>query len=178
MSVRGPLLPSLLALVLGAGTAGLAACGDDGDRDGLLRPADAQRLLDELEAARDALAGGECTTAIRAANRASSLADDLPRAVDDRLKSRIRRGLDALEQEIGPDCEEQVQTETVPTTTTTVPETTPTETVPTQTETTPTEPETTPTEPVPPPTDPEVPTQPDGTGGVSPEEPQDGEFAP
>lgn len=184
MSVRS-VLPFLLALLLGAGAAGLVACGDDSSA-GLLPASDAEGILRELDAARDALAAGECTRAAQAVDRARQAVESLPRSVDDRLVRRIDQGIAELDRQIVPDCEAQTQEETVPTTTTVVPETTTTtETQTTETQTTepaPTETdvpeETQPGEPTPGDIEPPADTGPavppdggqDGTGGITPEE--------
>ena len=173
MSVRRRFAPSLLALALGASTAGLVACGSDSAK---LPGNEADALLTRLDQARSALDGGECT---KAAQAAASLRQDvlaLPSTVDRRLRQRLRQGADKLIENMPEDCaarqrelEEKTQTtDTLPETTTT--ETTPTVTEPTTTETTPTVTTPTTTEPTittdPPTTEP----PPDGTGGVSPDE--------
>lgn len=177
MSVRGPLLPGLAALVLGAGTATLTACGGDDSGSGRFGPTTADRLQSRLQAAQDAYADGDCTRAAEAVQDVRSVT--IPESVDDRLAERLQEGLDALERELPGDCEAQTQEEEVPTVTEEVPtvtqetepppETTTQETTPTVTEPPATQPPAT-TEPAPE-------QQPDiggGSGGISPDQvPQD-----
>jgi len=177
MSVRGPLLPGLAALVLGAGTATLMACGGDDSGSGKFGPTTADRLQSRLQAAQDAYADGDCARAAEAVQEARSV--NIPESVDDRLAERLQEGLDALERELPGDCEAQTQEEEVPTVTEEVPTTTQ-ETEPPPETTAPEE--TTPTVTEPPATQPTEPTEtipqdPDiggGSGGISPDQgPQD-----
>jgi hypothetical protein len=130
MSMRSA-LPLLLALVLGVCTAVLAACGSSSDdRKQFIPQRSADRLSSALSDVRSAVADGNCETAARAITRARGVLVNLPSAVDDRLVSRLRRGIDNLE-EIAPDeCRGNQDTTSTETTTET--------TTPTETNTTPT----------------------------------------
>jgi hypothetical protein len=127
----------LAALVLGGGSAwALTACGQDGG--GRIDPADAAAITTALQGAREAYAGGDCDRAAALADEARAAAVALPGSVDRELRARINDGFRALDDELRPDCEAAVTTETL-------------EELPTQTDppaTTQTEPpETTATEP-------------------------------
>ena len=160
MRVR-PFVSLAAALVLGAAAAGLVACGD---RSNLIPSDDASRLEERISAVRSALQAGDCRRAIADAGALQAAARLLPDDVDARLRRRVRRGAEALANEVPEDC--VARTETVETTTVTTPATQTTETVappPTETVAPPTVTETTPTT-----TPPE--TVPGETGGQSPEE--------
>jgi hypothetical protein len=132
-------LPFLLAAVLGVASAALVACGSSAsDRSDLIPQRSAERLKSALSDVRSAVDDGNCDAAARAISRARGVLVNLPRAVDDRLVTRLRQGIDNL-QKIAPDeCRKQdTQTPTSDTTETTTPETTPT-TATTDTATTPT----------------------------------------
>src|SRR5215218_1489591 len=172
MSMR--VLPFVLAALLGVAAAGLVACGSSGsDRQELIPERSADRLKSALSDVRSAVADGNCDQARRAVSRARGVLVNLPSAVNDDLVTRLRQGLDNLEQVAPRECEQQdTQTETQETTTTTAPETTPEETTTTDTtpsETTPPDttttapPDTTPTDEAPPPdTTPAEPADPSG----------------
>jgi|1186.fasta_scaffold403165_2 hypothetical protein len=152
MSMRSA-LPLLLALVLGVCTALLAACGSgSGDRKQFIPQRSADRLSTALSDARSAVADGKCDTAQRAIARARGILVNLPSAVDDRLVSRLRQGIDNLENIAPRECQKNqdttpaetttetttpAETNTTPTTATTDTTTTPT-TATTDTTTTPT----------------------------------------
>jgi hypothetical protein len=170
------LLPFVLAALLGVAAAGLVACGSSGDeRRELIPERSADRLKSALSDVRSAVADGNCDQARRAVSRARGVLVNLPSAVNDDLVTRLRQGLDNLEEVAPRECEQQdTQTETQETTTTTTPEeTTTTDTTPSKTTTT-TEtkppdttttapPETTPTDEAPPPdTTPAEPVDPSG----------------
>jgi hypothetical protein len=120
-------LPYMLALVLGVGSAVLAACGSSsGDRKEFIPQRSADRLSSALSDVRSAVDDGNCEDAARAIARARGVLVNLPSAVDDRLVARLRQGIENL-QSIAPDeCEQNQQdtTSTETTTETTTPETT------------------------------------------------------
>jgi hypothetical protein len=138
MSMRAA-LPFLLAAVLGVSAAALVACGSSAsDRKDLIPPRSADRLKNALSDVRRAVDDGDCDGAALAVSKARGVLVNLPRAVDDRLVTRLRQGLDNLQQIAPDECRKQdSQTQTSDTTETTTPETTPT-TATTETSTTPT----------------------------------------
>lgn len=156
MTVRRA-LPYLLAAVLGVGAALLAACG--ASTSGGVPQGDASVLKGQLEDVRQRVADGQCSGLSAQLRDVDSAIDGLPRSVDARLVSALRRGSDRLQRTAIADCNlnntptqteaatTPTQTTTTPTDTTTVPppETT---TTPTPTPTTTVPPETT----TPPPT--------------------------
>jgi cell division protein FtsN len=147
MSMRSA-LPYVLALVLGVSAAVLAACGSSSDdRKEFIPQRSADRLSSALSDVRSAVDDGDCEAAASAIARARGVLVNLPSAVNDDLVTRLRQGLDNLEEVAPQECEQQdTQTQTQETTTTTAPEeTTPEET--TATETTPTDTTTTETTP-------------------------------
>src|SRR5215212_1887938 len=157
MSMR--VLPFVLATLLGVAAAGLVACGSSGsDRRELIPERSADRLKSALSDVRSAVADGNCDQARRAVSRARGVLVNLPSAVNDDLVTRLRQGLDNLEEVAPRECEQQdTQTETQETTTTTATETTPPDT------TTTAPPDTTPTDEAPPPdTTPAEPADPSG----------------
>jgi hypothetical protein len=143
MSMRAA-LPYLLAAVLGVGAAVLMACGSSAsDRKKLIPPRSADRLKTALSDAQSAVDDGNCDTAERAIVRARGVLVNLPSAVDDRLVTRLRQGIENL-QKIAPDaCRRNQTTSTETTTETTTPETTSTPTTATTDTTTTTTPTTT-----------------------------------
>jgi hypothetical protein len=167
-------LPHLIALLLGVGTALLAACGQT--TRGGIPAADASVLKRRLEDVRGRVADGRCDQLGGRLRAVNTRIDQLPRSVDARLVQALRDGADRLQRRAVEDCNAN-STPTDTATAPTVTETAPTETITTQTDTTPTETTTTPTETTttPPPTgtvEP-VPTEPPPppSGGVSPEVP-------
>jgi hypothetical protein len=130
MSMRSA-LPLLLALVLGVCTAVLAACGSSSDdRKQFIPQRSAARLSNALSDVRSAVADGNCDTAARAITRARGVLVNLPSAVDDRLVSRLRQGINNLERVAPDECQKNQGTTSTETTTET--------TTPTETNTTPT----------------------------------------
>jgi hypothetical protein len=130
MSMRSA-LPLLLALVLGVCTAVLAACGSSSDdRKQFIPQRSADRLSSALSDARSAVADGNCETAARAITRARGILVNLPSAVNDRLVSRLRQGINNLEKIAPGECLNNKDTTNTETTTAT--------TTPTETNTTPT----------------------------------------
>lgn len=154
----------LVAAVLGAGAAGLIACGET---NGLISSGSSSALQERLDGVSNAVADGKCERALNAAADFQQEVADLPRSVDPRLRRRLAEGGRTLAARAGKDCRDNQETETTPTETTSIPTvTTPTATTPTVT--TPTQ--TTPTVTTPTNTTPTVPTTPPapddgGTGG-------------
>jgi hypothetical protein len=159
-------LALVLALVLGASSAVLLACGDS-ENPRLIASSRADRLTGALDDVRSAVEAGDCEGADSALGRLESQISDLPARTDDRIVSRLESGLQNLREKAAQECldnqTDTTTTETTPTVTETVPTTTtPTETTPTTTETTPTTTTTTPT------TTTTTPTTPDESGGAQP----------
>jgi hypothetical protein len=156
------LLPYVLAFALGAGAAGLTACGSTSKA--LIPAADADTLKGHLDALNAAIDSGKCDKIDTELGQLRTDLDQLPLNVSTRLKSRLREGISRLETQAPHDCQANtattdttptITTVTTPTVTTT---TTPTTTVPTTpTTTTPTTPTT---------TTPTTPTTTNDTGGV------------
>jgi hypothetical protein len=136
MSMR--LLPMLAALVLGAGTAFLVACGDDK----LIPASDASRVENALDQVEADFRAGRCEQAEAAVAKARGALLNLPDSVDSRLRARLRSGLANLAERLPATCG-QAQTQTQETQT----QGTQTETETTDTETTDTETTETETEP-------------------------------
>jgi hypothetical protein len=146
----------LLALALGASSAGLVACGES-ENPSLIAPSRADQLTEALDDVEATVEAGNCDATEEALGKLEQRVSELPARTDDRLVSRLEEGAQNLRERATAECleneTETVPTETTPTVTETVPtttETVPTETVPT--ETTPTT--TTPTETTPPPEQP------------------------
>jgi hypothetical protein len=118
-------LPYVLALVLGVSAGLLAACGSSSsDRKQFIPQRSADRLSNALADVRSAVADGDCEQAGRAIARARGVLVNMSPAVSDRLRSRLRQGVDNL-QKIAPDeCRKNQTTSTETTTETTTPETT------------------------------------------------------
>jgi Mucin-like glycoprotein len=167
MSMTRP-VPLLLALVLGAASAGLVACGKENPH--LLSSARADRVNQALDDVRGAVSDHNCAGATKALARLNDQLGTLPADTDPRLRDKLREGASALATQAGKECQ---QTETTPTTTTTTPTTT--TTVPTTTTTTPTTTTTTPTTTTTTPTTttttPTPTTTTPGNGGVTPTTP-------
>ena len=164
MTVRRA-LPYLLAAVLGVGAALLAACGSS--TSGGVPQGDASVLKGQLEDVRQRVADGQCDGLSAQLRDVDTAIDGLPRSVDARLVSALRRGSDRLQRTAVADCNlntTPTQTETTTTPTETETATTPPETTTTPPETTTTPPQTTTTPPAttttPPPTTTPVPTTP------------------
>jgi hypothetical protein len=118
-------LPYVLALVLGVSTGLLAACGSSSsDRKQFIPQRSADRLSSALSDVRSAVADGDCEQAQRAIARAKGVLVNMSPAVSDRLRTRLRQGVENL-QKIAPDeCRQNQTTSTETTTETTTPETT------------------------------------------------------
>jgi hypothetical protein len=167
---RPPLPAFAVALLLGLLCAFAVACGEE--QEGLLSPARAENLKEDLDAIDEAVAAGRCNAADGRLDSLRAEINDLPESTDRRLRERLESGLANLETQAPEECAggetTETQPETVPTETippeTTPPETTPPETTPPET----TPPETTPPETTPPETTPPEQTPPEQTPPVSP----------
>ncbi|HEY5142540.1 MAG TPA: hypothetical protein VII98_03480 [Solirubrobacteraceae bacterium] len=163
-------LALLLALALGALSAGLVACGSSSK---LLPANDAAAMDNALANVSDATAAGDCAKAVSALHDAQQAYASLPASVDAQLSARIRQGLAALASTVPTQCKgattpaptptpsttgSSTATPTTTTGTTTTTTTTPTTTTSTGTTTTTTSPTTTST------------TTPTNPGGVSPDQ--------
>jgi hypothetical protein len=137
--MRRRLLPPIAALVLGAATAVLVACGGDGR----IPSGDASSLKSALNRIEADYRAGRCDAAQQDVTKAQNALLNLPSSVDAKLRDRLQAGIHNLGQRIPETCDQaQTQTqETEPDTTTT--DTTTNETTTTDTETTETETETT-----------------------------------
>jgi hypothetical protein len=143
------LLPQLAALLLGAATAFLVACGDDN----LIPASDASRVQNALDDVEADFRAGNCQGAEQAVARARGALLNLPDSVDSRLRDRLRSGVAKLAEEVPATCgqsqtqTQETQTQTQETQTDTESTDTDTETETTEsTESTETETETQPTE--------------------------------
>ena len=152
MIVRSPrLVVFLLAFALGAGAAGLAACGG-GSSKALIPGSDAGPLRDDFDRVASAVDSGDCPGSERALARAQSDLDSLPARVSVRLRRRIQQGINTLRNQAAQEClANQTQTETTATTQTETTTTTPTVTTPPTTPTIPTTTTPPPTTTTPPP---------------------------
>ena len=128
MSMR--LLPQLAALLLGAATAFLVACGDDN----LIPPSDASRVQNALNEVEADYRAGKCQAAEQAVARAKGALLNLPDSVDSRLRDRLSSGLAKLGEEVPATCG-QSQTQTQETQTQTQETQTDTESTDTETDT-------------------------------------------
>ena len=128
MSMR--LLPQLAALLLGAATAFLVACGDDN----LIPPSDASRVQNALNDVQADYRAGKCQAAEQAVARAKGALLNLPDSVDSRLRDRLSSGLAKLGEEVPATCS-QSQTQTQETQTQTQETQTDTESTDTETDT-------------------------------------------
>lgn len=166
MTVRA--LPYLLAFVLGAGAAGLTACGAK-TNEAMLPAQNADELLNHLDDVLVATEGEDCAETGRAIRQVELDLESLPSGTSQRLEDRLREGVARLKQQAADECQGTTETQTTQT------ETTHTETTPTITTTTTTTTETVPTVPptttttttTPTTTTPPVATvPPEGTGGA------------
>jgi hypothetical protein len=137
--MRMRVLPMLAALVMGAATAVLVACGGDGR----IPAGDASSLKSALSQISTDYRAGRCEAAERAVAKAQNEVLDLPDSVDAKLRNRLQAGISNLGKRVPATCDqEQTQTqETEPPSTST--DTTTTETTTTDTDTTDTETDTT-----------------------------------
>jgi hypothetical protein len=136
--MRMRLLPQLAALLLGAATAFLVACGDDN----LIPASDASRVQNALNEVQADYRAGRCQAAEAAVAKARGALLNLPDSVDSRLRDRLRAGVAKLAEEVPATCG-QSQTQTQETQTQTQETQTDTESTDTDTETETTETETT-----------------------------------
>jgi hypothetical protein len=136
--MRMRLLPQLAALLLGAATAFLVACGDDN----LIPPSDASRVQNALNEVQADYRAGRCEAAEAAVAKARGALLNLPDSVDSRLRDRLRSGVAKLGEEVPATCG-QSQTQTQETQTQTQETQTDTESTDTDTDTETTETETT-----------------------------------
>jgi hypothetical protein len=105
--MRMRLLPQLAALLLGAATAFLVACGDDN----LIPPSDASRVQNALNDVQADYRAGKCQAAEQAVARAKGALLNLPDSVDSRLRDRLASGVAKLGEEVPATCG-QAQTQT------------------------------------------------------------------
>jgi hypothetical protein len=132
--MRTRLLPALAALVLGAATAGLVACGSDGR----IPARDASSLENALDRIESDYRAGHCGAAQQDVEKAQNALLELPNSVDAHLRARLESGIRNLRNQVPKTCDQaQTQTqETQPDTTTDTPTTESTESETTTTETT------------------------------------------
>jgi hypothetical protein len=130
--MRSRVLAPLAALVLGALTAVLVACGGDGR----IPSGDASSLKSALNQISADYRAGKCQTAQQDVAKAQNALLKLPNSVDAKLRDRLQAGISNLGKRVPATCDQaQTQTqETQPDTTTT--QTTTTETTTTDTGTT------------------------------------------
>jgi hypothetical protein len=139
-------LPPLAALLLGAATALLVACGGG---DGRIPASNASSLTSALSQISSDYRAGRCESAQRDVAKAQNAVLALPDTVDARLRRRLQSGIQNLAAKVPATCNQaQTQTQTQPDTTTndtTSTPTTGTDTAPTDTTGTDTGTPTTPT---------------------------------
>ena len=162
---------TLIAVLLPLLVTVLSACGATAK---LLPAGAATRLDDQLQATSSALTAGDCTQAIKSLGDAQATFASLPATVDNRLRARLRDGLDHVAKTLPAQCVATGSTDTTTTPSTDTTGTTGATDATTDTTTsTPTTPDTTPTTPTTPtattPTAPTTTTPTAPTGGVSPD---------
>jgi hypothetical protein len=134
--MRIRVVPSLAALVLGAATALLVACGGDGR----IPSSDASSLKSALNRIESDYRAGRCDAAQQDVAKAQNELLNLPDSVNADLRDRLRAGISNLSERVPATCG-QAQTETqetqpdTTTTDTTTSETSTTDTGTTETET-------------------------------------------
>jgi hypothetical protein len=109
--MRMGVLPLLAALLLGAATAFLVACGDDGR----IPSSDAASLETALDQVATDFDAGKCEAAQQAITKLNGALVNLPDSVDSRLRSRLRSGVANLDDRVQATCSEtqtQQQTQT------------------------------------------------------------------
>jgi hypothetical protein len=128
------LLPALAALVLGAATALLVACGGDGR----IPSGDASSIKSALNRIETDYRAGRCQTAEQDVEKAQNALLNLPNSVNDDLRNRLQSGIRNLRERVPATCDQaQTQTqETQPDTTTDTPTTESTESETTTSEST------------------------------------------
>jgi hypothetical protein len=124
------LLPALVALVLGAATALLVACGGDGK----IPSGDASSLKSALNQVSVDFRAGHCTAAAQAVEKAENELLKLPDSVNTDLRNRLQSGITNLRKRVPATCD-QAQTQTQETQPDTTTDTTPNETTTTDTDT-------------------------------------------
>ena len=135
--MRRRVLPALAALVLGAATAALVACGGDGR----IPSGDASSLKSALSRIEADYRAGRCQTAVQDVEKAQNALLNLPNSVNADLRNRLESGIQNLQKRVPATCD-QAQTQTqqtqpdTTTTDTTTSESTETETTTTETTTT------------------------------------------
>jgi hypothetical protein len=127
--MRMRVLPPLAALVLGAATAVLVACGGG---DGRIPAGDASSLTSALNQISSDYRAGHCQAAQRAVAKAQNELLALPDTVDARLRERLQSGIRHLAERVPATCD-QAQTQTQTQTDTSTQDTTTTETTTTDT---------------------------------------------
>jgi hypothetical protein len=125
--MRVRLLPAIAAVVLGAATAVLVACGSDGR----IPAGDASSLKNALNQVAADFRAGNCTAAAQAVVKAQNELLNLPDSVNTDLRNRLQAGISNLRKRVPATCD-QAQTQTQ----TTQPDTTTTDTTTTETTTT------------------------------------------
>jgi len=106
--VRMRVLPPLVALVLGAATALLVACGGS---DGRIPSGDASSLTRALSQISSDYRAGHCEAAQRDVAKAQNAVLGLPDTVDARLRQRLQSGIQHLAERVPATCS-QTQTQT------------------------------------------------------------------
>jgi hypothetical protein len=130
-------LPYLAALVLGAATSVLVACGSDGR----IPAGDASSLTDALDQIQADYRAGRCDAAQREVAKAQNALLALPNSVNAQLRRRLQSGIQNLGKRVPATCDQaQTQTQSTQTqstsTNTTTTDTTTTDTTGTDTGTT------------------------------------------
>ncbi|MCW3016415.1 MAG: hypothetical protein JWO02_3507, partial [Solirubrobacterales bacterium] len=115
-------LPYICALLLGAGAALFAGCGD---RSNLIPRQDASALSTNIAAVQAAVNARNCGVSDQALSQAQARVTNLPDSVDSRLRQRLLNGLNTLRQKAETECSQAPRT-----TTTVIPTTPTTESVP------------------------------------------------
>ncbi len=126
-------LPPLAALVLGAATALLVACGGS---DGRIPASNASSLTSALNRISSDYRAGRCESAQRDVAKAQNALLALPDTVDARLRQRLQSGIQNLAEKVPATCSQTQTQATQPDTTTndtTSTPTTGTDTAPTDT---------------------------------------------
>ena len=106
--MRMRVLPPLVALVLGAATALLVACGGS---DGRIPASNASSLTSALSQISSDFRAGRCAAAERAEIKAQNDELALPDTVDSRLRQRLQSGIQNLAAKVPATCS-QTQTQT------------------------------------------------------------------
>jgi hypothetical protein len=106
--MRMRVLPPLVALVLGATTALLVACGGS---DGRIPSGDASSLTNALSQISSDYRAGHCQAAQRDVAKAQNAVLGLPDTVDARLRQRLQSGIRHLADRVPATCS-QAQTQT------------------------------------------------------------------